>query len=160
MFYTQEFLLETFFYEPSSGFLYWKSTGKRAGSLKYKKNGEPNCRRVTINKVGCKEHHVIWCMVYGYWPEFIVDHADGDPFCNKILNIRPATKSQNGFNKKVRCDSSSGLKGVQLRRGRWVARIKGDGKRLHLGSFDTKEAAHAAYCAAARKLHGRFARFS
>ena len=40
---------------------------------------------------------------------------------------------------------------------RWRAAIYKK-RRMHLGTFSTPKAAHAAYAAAARKLHGKFAR--
>lgn len=43
-------------------------------------------------------------------------------------------------------------------RGYWRARIAKDGRSHILGYFDTPEAAHAAYVAAAHKYHGEFAR--
>lgn len=44
-------------------------------------------------------------------------------------------------NKRVRCDSSSGVTGVyfEKKRNKWVAEITLKGKGKHLGSFDSKE---------------------
>jgi len=39
---------------------------------------------------------------------------------------------------------------------RWMALIAFEGVRYYLGTFSNKEKAHAAYQAAARKLHGKF----
>ncbi len=38
--------------------------------------------------------------------------------------------------------------------------IRLQGKNYHLGMFDTPEEAHKAYCEAAVKLHGEFAKLS
>jgi len=51
------------------------------------------------------------------------------------------------------------MKGVQIAGRRFSARITVNGKKLSLGRFDTAEAAHEAYVAAAKKLHGEFASF-
>jgi hypothetical protein len=44
------------------------------------------------------------------------------------------------------------------RDGNWKSRIVVDGKEIWLGYFSTPEAAHAAYCEAAKQYHGEFAR--
>jgi len=52
----------------------------------------------------------------------------------------------------------SGLKGVSLdkRKGRYYARISIDGVPTRIGTYSTAEAAHAAYCEAARVHYGDF----
>lgn len=94
-------------------------------------------------------------------PKLIVDHIDGDGLNNRRSNLRIATKAQNAFNSKRHKDNASGFKGVSFHRarGRWTAWIRAGGESKYLGLFDTPEEAHAAYCFAARKIHGQFARF-
>lgn len=58
-----------------------------------------------------------------------------------------------------RRNNTSGYKGVSLEGTRFKAKICKNYKQIHIGTFDTKEEAHAAYCTAARELHGEFARF-
>ena len=89
-----------------------------------------------------------------------VDHIDGDPQNNSILNLRWATRSENQYNSRIRTDNTSGYKGVTFNKenGKWRARINLDGKKKHLGYFHTKEEAAAAYEKAARELHGEFFR--
>jgi hypothetical protein len=43
--------------------------------------------------------------------------------------------------------------------GKWRACIYINGKRKHLGCFNNKDDAFAAYCEAAKELHGEFANF-
>jgi hypothetical protein len=88
-----------------------------------------------------------------------VDHINGDGLDNRRSNLRLATNAQNLQNQKRRSTNTSGYKGVSLYRdGRWSARIRANGRRVFLGYFATPELAHAAYCAAAEKYHGEFAR--
>lgn len=55
-------------------------------------------------------------------------------------------------------NNTSGFKGVSRRsNGKWTAGIKIDYARVHLGTFDTPEAAHTAYAAAAVAAFGTFA---
>ena len=62
-------------------------------------------------------------------------------------------------NKGLRTDNRSGFKGVYWDKphGKWRARIKLNGKNIHLGYFDALEAAAQAYNEAALKYHKQFA---
>jgi hypothetical protein len=97
----------------------------------------------------------------GEWPAEEVDHKDTDRSNDRWLNLRPATHAENMRNASISRNNKSGLKGVWLDKqpGRWVAYIMVSGRQRYLGSFTTKEATHAAYCAAAREYFGEFARF-
>ena|SRR3990167_6112314 len=105
-------------------------------------------------------HRLAWLYVHGEWPSGDLDHWDTNRANNVIGNLRPATNSQNQANSRQRRDNTSGYKGVcwDKRCHRWVAGIYVDGRRRHLGRFDTPEAGHAAYCNAASEYFGEFAR--
>lgn len=89
----------------------------------------------------------------------IVDHIDGNPLNNCRNNLRLASPLENSRNMKKKPGCSSDLKGAVWDKGRnkWKAEIRANGRRMHLGRFDTAEEAHAAYRAAALKYHGEFA---
>jgi len=86
----------------------------------------------------------------------LIDHQDGNGLNNTRSNLRYATQSQNQANRTrgKSSKSSSRFKGVSLLPARWIARIKVNGKAIHLGTFTTEDAAARAYDAAA-KLHFR-----
>lgn len=92
--------------------------------------------------------------------EVQIDHINNNGLDNRRCNLRLATNSQNGFNKKVRRDSGTGIKGAfyvgQNREKPYVARITINGKRKHLGYFYTAQQAGEAYKNAARELQGEF----
>ena len=103
-------------------------------------------------------HRLVWRLHYGEWPIGIVDHIDLDPTNNAISNLRIATESQNRANTKPR--APTGFKGVTAIKNvsGFTAQITIDGKNKYLGRHRTPEQAHAAYCEAARKAFGEFAR--
>lgn len=96
----------------------------------------------------------------GEWPVNDIDHANGGRSDNRWLNLRGATRGQNLANKKMDARNTSGFKGVSWsqKSQKWQAHIKVQRKSMFLGFFDTKEAAHAAYCVAADHHFGEFAR--
>jgi len=83
-----------------------------------------------------------------------IDHRDGNGLNCCRDNLRPATHQQNCYNTNKQ---QLGYKGVWDRDGRYMARIQADGRRKHLGTFDTAEEAAIAYDKAAKELHGEFA---
>jgi hypothetical protein len=89
----------------------------------------------------------------------IVDHANGNGLDNRRPNLRVCTHAENMRNRRP-TTNASGFKGVAVRpAGRpYQAHIRCDGRRYWLGRFDSPEGAHRAYCDAATRLHGEFAR--
>jgi len=94
--------------------------------------------------------------------DLCVDHINCNGLDNRRVNLRFATKAQNAWNQRVSRNSKTGLKGISwhTRCCVWHARIKFMGKDIHLGSFKTPEAAHAAYADACEKFRGEFIRLS
>jgi len=88
------------------------------------------------------------------------DHINGDSLDNRRTNIRACTPSENGRNRTLPSNNTSGFKGVSHYKnfGKWGARIKIYGKPKHLGIFDDPEKAAKAYDAAAVLIHGEFAK--
>ena len=99
-----------------------------------------------------------WLYMTGSWPAKDIDHKDGDGLNNSWCNLREATRLENSGNSRRRSDNTSGAKGVRLDRGKWIAQIVVAGKLRRLGTFNTLEAAAAAYEAAATEHFGEFAR--
>lgn len=88
-----------------------------------------------------------------------VDHKNHDTLDCQRQNLRPCTHSQNMMNKsKAYKNSNSGIRGVRLdiRSGRWQARIRINGKGVHLGMFSNMEDAKSAYASANQKYFGEF----
>ena len=93
----------------------------------------------------------------------LVDHRNNDTLDNRRANLRLATHSQNRINsRRDKSRTSSRFIGVCLEKGRdkWLSYINYDGKRIHLGRFESEIEAAKAYDAAAKKYHGEFARLN
>lgn len=90
-----------------------------------------------------------------------IDHKDGNGLNNRFSNLRIATSGQNKTNRDARSDSKSGYKGVyQIPTGRWSATGVVNGRKRHLGMFDTPEEAALAYNIAAIAEWGPYARLN
>lgn len=88
-----------------------------------------------------------------------VDHINRNGLDNRRENMRLATRSQNLANCRRR-KSKRQYKGVYSPKHtrKWRARIRVQGRTIHLGYFDTEAAAARAYNCAAREHFGKFAR--
>lgn len=89
-----------------------------------------------------------------------VDHINGDTLDNRDENLRFANRSENQRNRGKQKSNKSGFKGVSWNKEwkKWRAEIRIHGKAIILGYHLTPEAAHEAYCQAAKHYHGEFAR--
>ncbi len=95
------------------------------------------------------------------FPEGVhVDHINGDGLNNLSANLRAASATQNRCNSRRRITNQSGVKGVSWdpRLNKWRAVIMLRRKQYHLGLFEDKEAAAAAYAKGSAELHGEFGR--
>ncbi len=105
-------------------------------------------------------HRIAWLIYYGEWPSQDIDHINGNPMDNRIVNLRLATDSENLCNQKKRIDNTSGVKGVSWskKENKWYAYINKDKKMTGLGRFVSFDDAVAARMAAEKQYHGSFAR--
>lgn len=83
-------------------------------------------------------HRVIWLMCKGEWPDSEIDHINGNPSDNRIINLRDVPASVNSVNKRIGSNNTSGVIGVMRFKatGKWQAQIKKSGVKYHLGYFD------------------------
>lgn len=162
---TRQELTEALRYDPDTGIFSWRhdrlagdgALRRPAGSSA---GGHMSNGYILITLYGRQylAHRLAWLHTYGSMPNGIIDHIDGDRSNNRIVNLRPCTKSQNSANSKNQRIGK--LKGAYYRadRDKWRAAITYKGKSVHLGTFDTELSAHEAYMIAAKKYFGEFAR--
>lgn len=151
---TQARLHDLFDYR--DGVLYYKQDHRRARAGD--RAGGNSQTNVIVDGRAYSVRRLVWAWHHGICPAMDIIRLNGD---NRIENLRLATRQQSCFTRGLRSDSQSGFKGVTLagKTGKWNAVISVNRRNLHLGTFDTKEEAHAAYCATAMKYHGEFANF-
>ena len=89
-----------------------------------------------------------------------VDHREsGHTLDNRRENLRVCSDRENRLNSRPRRNRKTGsLKGADFKDGKWRARICVNWKQRVIGTFDSEEAAHLAYCQAAKEHFGEFAR--
>lgn len=90
-----------------------------------------------------------------------VDHIDGNGLNNTRANLRICTQAENMLNKSTYVNSPTGYRGVYpLPSGRFIARIRVDGKWINLGTYETAEEAAIERDKASIIHYGDFARLN
>lgn len=156
---TQSQIKDLFNY--SDGNLFWKERpsnfvdlSKPAGSI-----NNDGYRSISVLKERYQAHRLVYIYHYGYFPS-ILDHINGDRSDNRIENLRPATARQNGMNKIVGKNNTSGVKGVHFCKSvnKWKAVIRsGKGTRLTVGYYADIKDAEKSIMQKRIELHGEFA---
>ena len=132
-----EALAERFRYDPETGFLYRRASGKLVGA----KAGTGYLCAWFRNK-RILVHRIAWALVHGEWPEEI-DHINRIRSDNRIVNLRPATRILQGQNSSTSKHNKSGIKGVCVckQTGLYKATITVNHKQVWLGRHETIDAA-------------------
>ena len=87
-----------------------------------------------------------------------VDHIDGNFDDYRKKNLRICNNAENNRNRGLQKNNTSGYAGVgwAKREQKWRARIKVDGKEMHLGFFDNRNDAIFAKKQAEERYFGEF----
>lgn len=155
---TAERLRELLSYCDESGeFRYRQARGRfKVGDLAGSRGLEGRIAVVVDGRL-YRGHRLAWLYMTGEWPQFEIDHKDTNPSNNSWANLRDVTPTVNQQNRRVapKGKKYSPLLGAQwcAQRRRWKATIRVDGKKKHLGVFDTDAEAAAAYLKAKRSMH-------
>jgi len=170
-----EFIHECFDYDKNTGICTWKErplhhyanehvmereNKKRANTVIDVQPHTNGYVHIVLNGQRYSLHRLIWKYVTHSEPTDSIDHIDNDPLNNKWDNLREASSSNNNSNRNTQLNSDK-KKGVTYKQStnRYRALIKNNGVAYELGTYRTEDEAYAAYCTAARELHGDFANY-
>ena len=160
---SQETLRELFNYSDEEGRLYWKvrpannvDISKAAGCI-----GKDGYIEIKICRSAYKLHRLVYIWHFGsIEKKDVVDHISGDNTDNRINNLQAISNQKNIMKQRGRSDNTSGYRGVcwSERDNKWLAHIRFDNHRIHVGYIENIEDAAIAYDHAAIELFGsRFA---
>lgn len=157
---TQEHLKRLLSYNAETGLFTWISAPARGRSYAGQVAGTAHpCGYWLIGISGKRylAHRLAWLFMTGGMPADQIDHKDGDRNNNRFANLRAATNSQNGVNS--RASGQIGIRGVYVHKpsGRYRVQLGKDGKKKHVGYYDTLDEAKLAATSAAQALHGEYA---
>ena len=138
---TQDTLKKHLYYDHVTGIFTRKivtcnriQVGDIAGSVDTR--GYLSC---SIDNQVCKMHRLVWLYVYGYFPEYGIDHINGVTTDNRLSNLRHVTPMCNSQNTKINSNNTSGFPGVSYRtdNNKYRSRVSYNGKSIDLGQYST-----------------------
>jgi hypothetical protein len=150
-----ERLRDLLHYDPETGVFTWREwrggpakAGQTAGT---KSNGYVI---LSVDHSRYRANRLAFLYMTGEWPKGVVDHINGVRDDDRWINLRDVPFRWNIQNvSRARSNSSSGALGVWKRNGMFIACIRVDGRRFHLGTFSTLEMASDAYLIGKTALH-------
>jgi hypothetical protein len=131
-----------------------KVPGERAGSI----DKDMGYRILSIDGEKYRGARLAYFYVNGRWPKGQMDHKDRVRSNDAWANLRVVTGSRNSINRPG--VGKSKLKGVDLHRGRWRARLRVDGKLIDLGYYESAISAALAYDIQAFGHYGTYAKLN
>lgn len=153
---TSDRLREVLHYDSATGVFRWRvalAQRTRVGDVVGTRSTK-GYLDIQVDGISYRAHRLAWLYIFGEWPSDQIDHRNTVRDDNRISNLRDATNAENAQNRhRASRDNRAGALGVTRSGRRWTASITVRGARHHLGSFDTPEAASAAYLAAKAELH-------
>ena len=86
-----------------------------------------------------------------------IDHINGDPWDNRLCNLRLTDNTRNQWNRGATKNSTSGVKGVFWNKNasKWRVYIRINGKGAHVSYHETKGLAAVAMAKKSLQLHGK-----
>jgi len=160
---TQERLKELLHYDPETGEFTWQvdrglnvKAGDAAGYT-----GAAGYRVIGVLGKNRRAHRVAFLYMTGDWPDYQVDHKDGDRLNNRWANLRACTSAQNMQNfsgQGMGKASATALLGafycpMTIKSRPYMSAISVGKVKHYLGYFSSAEDAHKAYLAAKARLH-------
>jgi hypothetical protein len=97
-------------------------------------------------------------VIVGAQPGQIVDHINGDKLDNRRENLRICSHAENMRNRRKHKNNTTGYPNVERRGGKYLARVRVNGKTHKKCGFDTPEAAYEHSKAMVAALHGQFSK--
>lgn len=136
---TQKRLKEVLYYDPDAGIFRWLVTYQRVktGDIAGSVSKTTGYRCIYINGKSYIASRLAYLYMEGYFPEYEIDHKDGNKNNDVWSNLRHVSHLCNMRNQKIRRTNTSGVTGVywEKRHNKWYASICMFGKRKYLGSY-------------------------
>jgi hypothetical protein len=149
-------------YQPQTGLFRWRYASHNRMIAPWDVAGCPDDKgyiKITLLGKSYRAHHLAWLFMTGALPKSLIDHKNRNKSDNSWENLRQADQNQNQWNTATRIDNKSGVKGVHFCKtwNRWVALVRVNGVRHHVGRFATIEEAQKAVTEFRSKYHGEYA---
>lgn len=154
---TQELLKKKLTYNQDTGDFHW--IGKPSHRIHAGAKAGSNVHgyiRIKLHGKLYGAHRLAWLYMYGRMPTNLIDHINGNPSDNRIINLREATAAENAQNRRrAQKNNQHGTLGITYdpKKKLWRARIAINGKRKYIGKYKSQEDASRAYIQAKQIIH-------